>query len=248
MNIISFKRLKNGMYSIKLDDNNEISLYQEVILEYELLIKKSISSDMLLKINSLNKKWEVYYVGLKLLKSRFRSRKELFNLLVKKEYSNEDICDALDRLESQGYINDLVFSKSYINNQILTTNRGPRRIINDLLDKGVSLDIIEKTIVDFSDELEKNRISKQVDKFIKSNRNKSGKVLKMKIINDLLRLGYNKSAVDEVVGKITFSVDKDLAKKEYDKLYRKYSQKYSGSELEYRIKQKLYQKGLIYED
>lgn len=66
----------------------------------------------------------------------------------------------------------------------------------------------------------------------------------MKIINDLLRLGYNKSAVDEVVGKITFSVDKDLAKKEYDKLYRKYSQKYSGSELEYRIKQKLYQKGL----
>lgn len=248
MNIVNFKRLKNGMYKVRLNDNSEISLYQEVILEYELLLKKNVSDEMFLEIDSLNKKWEVYYVGLKLLKSRFRSREELFDLLVKKEYSNDDICDALDKLEKQGYINDLTFSKSYINNQILTTNRGPRRIINDLLGKGVSQDIIDKTIVEFDCDLEKNKISKQVDKLIKSNRNKSGKVLKMKIINDLLKLGYSRDIIVEIVDKREFSVSKDLIKKEYDKLYRKYSKKYSGSELEYKIKQKLYQKGLVYED
>ena len=182
MNIVSFKRLKNGMYKVKLDDSNELSLYQEVILEYELLLKKNVSDEMLLKINSLNKKWEVYYMGLKLLKSRFRSRKELFNLLVKKEYSSDVICETLDKLESQGYINDLVFSKSYINNQILTTNRGPRRLANDLLEKGISQNVIAEAIVDFDSDLERNKISKQTDKLIKSNRNKSGKVLKIKII------------------------------------------------------------------
>ena len=35
----------------------------------------------------------------------------------------------------------------------------------------------------------------------------------------------------------------DLAKKEYDKLYKKLSRKYSGQELEFKINQKLYQKG-----
>ena len=70
----------------------------------------------------------------------------------------------------------------------------------------------------------------------------------MKIINDLLKLGYSRDIIVEIVDKREFSVSKDLIKKEYDKLYRKYSKKYSGSELEYKIKQKLYQKGLVYED
>ena len=44
-----------------------------------------------------------------------------------------------------------------------------------------------------------------------------------------------------------FPSDDDIAKKEYDKLYKKLSRKYSGSELELKIKQKLFQKGLRYE-
>ena len=35
----------------------------------------------------------------------------------------------------------------------------------------------------------------------------------------------------------------DLLKKEYDKLYKKLSLKYSGKELENKIRNKLYQKG-----
>ena len=44
-----------------------------------------------------------------------------------------------------------------------------------------------------------------------------------------------------------FKDDSDIAKKEYEKLYKKLSSKYEGAELEFKIKQKLYQKGLTYE-
>ena len=37
--------------------------------------------------------------------------------------------------------------------------------------------------------------------------------------------------------------DNDIYKQEYDKLYRKLSKKYEGKLLEYKIKEKLYQKG-----
>ena len=45
----------------------------------------------------------------------------------------------------------------------------------------------------------------------------------------------------------SFNDTSDIAKREYEKLYKRLSRKYSGKELEYKIKEKLYQKGLSYE-
>ena len=41
----------------------------------------------------------------------------------------------------------------------------------------------------------------------------------------------------------TFKENDMLIQKEYDKLFRKLSKKYDGSELTYQLKQRLYQKG-----
>ena len=73
-------------------------------------------------------------------------------------------------------------------------------------------------------------------------------VLKNKIVNDLINNGYSYDIIQKVINNYEFGNDSLLAKKEYDKLYKKLSRKYSGSELAYKIKEKLYQKGLSYED
>ena len=61
-------------------------------------------------------------------------------------------------------------------------------------------------------------------------------------------LGYDVDLINKVILDYDFSNDKDMVKKEYDKLYKRLSRKYSGNELEYKIKEKLYQKGLYYEE
>ena len=61
-------------------------------------------------------------------------------------------------------------------------------------------------------------------------------------------LGYDVDLINRVISEYDFSNDKDMVKKEYDKLYKRLSRKYSGNELEYKIKEKLYQKGLYYEE
>ena len=58
----------------------------------------------------------------------------------------------------------------------------------------------------------------------------------------------HQQVLDDVLSGISIKVDKDMVKKEYDKLYKKYSKKYKDKELDYIIKQKLYQKGLYYEE
>ncbi len=60
--------------------------------------------------------------------------------------------------------------------------------------------------------------------------------------------GYDFSIISSVISEFNFSNDPELAKKEYDKLYKKYSSKYSGYELKSKIREKMFQKGLLYED
>ena len=51
-----------------------------------------------------------------------------------------------------------------------------------------------------------------------------------------------------MISSYEFENDSNIAKKEYDKLYKKYSRKYSGDELKYKIREKMYLKGLVYEE
>ena len=54
--------------------------------------------------------------------------------------------------------------------------------------------------------------------------------------------------INNTINLYEFGNNSDIAKKEYDKLYKKYSRKYSGDELKYKIREKMYLKGLNYEE
>ena len=67
-------------------------------------------------------------------------------------------------------------------------------------------------------------------------------MLKQKILNDFINKGYYKEDILEILNKKDLS-NNEMYDKEYNKLYKKYSKKYPEDQLEYIIKQKLYQKG-----
>jgi len=248
MKILKYKKKKNGQYELMLESGEELSLYEDVILNFDLLLKKSISDDERNMILQANQEYDVYYVALKSLKSRFKSVKDLRELLLKKQYPQELVEKAVSKLLGQGYLDDRSFAKAYINQQMITTSKGPKKIEKELLDKGVSSNIIFSEISVFTKEEQLPKIEKVANRLLKSNRSRGGFVLKRKIVHDLQVLGYDISNIEEVLSKKDFSDTKDISKREAEKLYRRLSKKYSGVELEYKIKEKLYQKGLYYED
>ena len=247
MRILKYKKISSGKYQITLDDNRELKLYEDVILKYELLLKKDISDDMLPEIEAYNNEWDVYYVALKALKSRFKSSWELKKMLLSKEYPSSSVDMAIEKLEKQGYLNDRSFTKAYINNHIITSSKGPNKIIKDLSVKGIDMSVILDEIGIFEEDIQIEKINKIIRTAIKSNRNKGGNVLKNKIVNDLITTGYSYEVISKVIDSYNFNDTSDIAKREYEKLYTRLSRKYSGKELEYKIKEKLYQKGLSYE-
>ena len=248
MNIKGYKKIKNNKYKVILDNNIELTLYEDVILKKELLIKKSINEKELSNIKKLNSYYDCYYYAIKSINNHGRSIYDMRLLLEKNEDYIDNIDDVIDLLIKQKYLDDNRFSSSFINDKMISTNWGPYKIKNELIKHKVNETIIDENLEVFTSEEELIRIRKIVDKMIKSNKTSGGSVLKNKIRNYVINLGYSIDLVDDVLGSISIEVDKNMVKKEYDKLYNKYSKKYKDKELDYIIKQKLYQKGLYYEE
>lgn len=248
LKIIKYKKTTKGRYKVYLDDDRCLLLYEDVILKHNLLIKKELSEEEIFEAEKYNQECDVYYVGLNSINNRFKSVLELRKYLEKKEYPKDLIELAINKLLKQGYLNDRSFCKSYINNQIVTTTKGPYKIRRELRDKGIEENIIEDEIVIFDEELELEKVNKLADKMIRTNKSRGGSVLRKKITTDLTNMGYSTDIIYKVLSNYDFTSDKDIVKKEYDKLYKRLSRKYSDKELEYKIKEGLYKKGLYYED
>lgn len=246
MKIETFKKLKNGQYQLQLEDCRQIVIYEDLILKYELLLNKQVTNELIDKIQKDNTKYESYYASLKYLKNQLRSQKEIEEYLNKKEYTKEEIEFTILRLSKQGYLNDLNYAKVFVEHQLILTSNGPSKIKFELQKKGITEDNIEEALKIYTVEKMQDKITKLIHKMQKSNHNKSNQVLKQKIITNLSNQGFPKNMIISLLTEVSLVDDQDIAKKEYEKLYQKLKRKYSGKELEYKIKQKMYQKGFDY--
>ena len=229
MIIKKYKYIGKNKYELTIDDENKI-FYEDIILKYNLLLKKEITKKELESLIKENEFYEIYYKGIEILNRRKKTKKELKENL-KKYYDNElQINKAIERIDKEGYINNKDYSRSYIFDSMNFKNYGPYKIKRQLLDLGVEENIIDE------------KIKKHINKKVKTNTNKSERNLKEKIIQSLISDGYQKEDIIKNLNNISFD-DSTIEKKEYEKLYKKLSNKYSGKELELKLKQKMYQKG-----
>lgn len=241
MKIKNYKKLRNGQYEVCFENDAKVLLYEDAILDAELLRKKKVSEEELNKIISLNEKYEVYIKSIKYLNAKMRSEKEI---RVKfKDYSNDAINYAIDRLRKEGYLNDISYIKAYINDQTNLKNIGPNKIKKELSVLGFKTEQFQTIIDEIDNEVWILKIRKLIDKYIKSNHNKSNASLVIKITNDLLNKGFQSYSISDELNKIKFNDDKELLEKEFNKLYKKYISKYPKEELKCQLINKLYQKG-----
>lgn len=247
MKIIKFKKVSLDKYKVYLDNGDIISLYEDVIVNNRLLLTKEVDEDLIKVLNKENNSVNAYYLAVKYLTIRKRSKKEVVEYLRKKDMTEEMIEKVIERLEKEGNINDFSFSKSFVNDSLLLTNKGPLKIKNELIKYGISIDIINEALNDIDYELLKEKLFNLIDKQIKI-RKDSPSVLKLKLLNYFYNLGYEKEMILDELKKFNVKANIEQLQKEYNKLYRKYSKKYEESELDYYINKKLYEKGYNSED
>ncbi len=242
MKIKKIKKLSNGKYNLLMDDNSKIIAYDEVIINNNLLYNNEIDSDLLNKINNENSFYKIYNKVIKLINIRLRSEHEIIDYLNNNIINENDQKKIIDLLKLNNLINDNLFVKSYIYDKINLSNYGPNKIKRDLLNYNIDDSIINSEIENIDKNLIINKIDKLVNKKINSNNKYSNYILKQKLIIYLIDLGFDKDDIVLVLNNYDF-YDDDLIYKNYDKLYKKLSQKYSDKVLYQKIKEKLYRMG-----
>lgn len=244
MKITKYTKLTSGKYKVILEDNSSIFLYEDIILNNNLLLKKQIED--IEKIKQENNMYEIYYISKKYINKKYVSKKELKVYLKKKKYLEKDINETIKKLEENNILDEKDYCRAYINDKLSFSNDGPNKIKKNLLKNGISEELIDDVMeIDFK--FVYNKLNNLIDKKIKTINNYSGNVLKQKLIHYFINLGYDQRIVEEIL------INKDLYKKEegikeYNKLLKKYSNKYSDYELENIIRQKLYVKGFKYDE
>ncbi len=244
MKIDKYKRMNNGIYRVYLENGLIIDLYEDVILKENLLINSAIDENDIKRIKLINDSYDCYYKAIEFLKVSLKTEKEVREKLKKLGFRVEDIDITVERLKKQGYIDDLKYANAFLNTKLLTTSYGPFKIRMELEKKGVVSNIIDDVLKKYDENEQKNKITKIVEKQVKANRNKGNNYLKKKIKIDLCNQGFFPNVVNQVLDNTNFGDDSIIREKEYQKIKARLSRKYSGMELEYKIRERLMQKGL----
>ena len=246
--VMKIIKLKNGKYKLRLSNGEFLTTYDDVIIKNGLLFKKELNADDILKITKENSFYDIYYLVIKYLTKKRRSYNEML------EYINS-ICDnkkikkdIIKKIEDLRLINDFDYACAYANDKFYLSNIGPNVIRNDLINKGIAEDIIDRVLGKFSQEDIMIKLKEMIDKKLKQNKNYSLKVFKLKLSNELLKKGYSFELINLALEDVRVD-DSDALKKEYNKLCKKLANKdYDSYLFKQKIKEKLYQKGYNLED
>jgi len=202
MKIIKYEKTSQDKYKIYLDNNKNITVHEDVILKNNLLYKKEIDLNLLNKIDKDNNYQELYIKCVKYISVRLRSKYEIKEYLERKNTELNIINEIISKLEKENLLNDERFAHAFTKDKLNFTTMGPYRIEQELKKHKIDPYIISNCIHEIDYDFLEQKINKQIEKLIKTNKKKPH--LKNKIYQNLLSLGYSTDMILSNLNKYNF--------------------------------------------
>jgi regulatory protein len=252
--ITTQKKYKNR-FNIFLDDGQGekygFSADEAVLVEYRLRKGLKLNDAMISTLIQKDTLHKSYTLAITFLSYRMRTKKEIYDYLVKKEVEEEHIPQIIDKLTKEKLIDDQQFADMFVSSRINTAAKGPLLIKKELIDKGVSESIANKAIQGFSYEDQYEKAAKWVEKKLSQSKKDSFRQRVDKLKANLMQKGFTQDVVKDVFMNIQEEKDDQTewenAVYQGEKLLRKHGQKLEGFELRHKIKEGLYRKGFSLE-
>ena len=241
---MKIKKIKNK-YKIEFEDRAPIVTYDDIILKYNILYKKDLSDDLIDKIIKENIYYDALYSSISYVGKKLRSAYEVKKYLDKFLLLPNEKDNIILKLKELNLINDTILSSAFVNDKINFTNLGPYKIKQELEKIKVDDCIIDEAINKIDSNVFYDKVKKIIDKKMKTKSKYSGNVLKQKLLGELTILGYPKDMIYDALNNINVNGNIDVT---YDKIYQKYSKKYTGYDLNRILEQKLFSLGFSREE
>lgn len=137
---------------------------------------------------------------MRLLGIRPRSVFELGRKLREKEFSDEEIEAAVERLLKAGYLNDEEFARSLARSRANYKTWGPAKITQDLITRGIAKETVKEAVRLACPEEEELALV-ALEKWRRRHKGLSGRPEREKAFRHLTSRGFSPSAIWKALGK-----------------------------------------------
>ncbi len=138
---------------------------------------------------------DVYSDALKIILAKRRTKKEVYEALLKKGYEEHDAQNAVEYYEEREYLDDADYARRYTHDAAYIGGKGKNRIEHELLEKGICEEYIFKALsgIEFNvkEKMQKKFGEGEIDY-------KSFE----KIKNHFLRKGFTYSEINEAASEL----------------------------------------------
>jgi regulatory protein len=135
-----------GRYSIFVDEKYAFSLSEGALLDSQIVIGQEVTPEQLEQFKDTSKFDKAYGLTLRYVARRLRSEWELREYFRRKDIDEDAGEQILDRLKHFGYVSDLNFARSWVDNRRAIKSVSRRRLMLELKQKHVSEDVIRQVL------------------------------------------------------------------------------------------------------
>ena len=152
------KKRSKDLFFVKLDNGTTLEISNSILTSESIKEGKEIDASKLENLLSKQEYQNLKNAGLALLNYRMRSKKELYEKLLAKNYDSTKIEIVLIDFEKNGWINDELFGLAFSKDQINQNSLGPIAL-KYKLKKYINSDyLISKILSSIYNEIETERI------------------------------------------------------------------------------------------
>ncbi len=132
--------------SVYLDDAFAIGLHREVVIRHVLRLGMLVDEAMIVRLEQDEAVQQAFEGAVRLLTTRPRSKRELSQQLRRRNHDPGAIDAAIEVLGDRGYVDDEQFATFWVENRQANRPRGIRLIRQELRQKGVASDAVERAL------------------------------------------------------------------------------------------------------
>ncbi|QGG56592.1 regulatory protein RecX [Paenibacillus sp. B01] len=199
---------KPSLYWIYLEGSEEpeLSVHEDILVKYRLLKDTLIEPKLMARIAEENARYRAYAAAVFYAGFKMRTSKEMSAYLKRKEFEEEDIRYAIERLQQERVVDDRDYARMFASQRLRSSQKGSRLIRMELEQRGIPKETAGHAVEALDDEEERRAALKAGEKKWRSLKGEE-RDKRMKLTGFLLRRGFPSDLVRETVRQIQDSAE-----------------------------------------
>lgn len=141
---------------------------------------------------------KAYNYAIKYLKN-IKTKKDVYDYLIRKGFTDEETSEVCDYIEEVGLVDDDLYVKFFVEDSFRIKNKGARKIVYELKQRGIDDDKINEAIEEASD-MQYDALKEAYKRKLEATKSETDEYKrKNKIIRFLISRGFDYSDIKDIV-------------------------------------------------